>query len=138
MTSLQCLLTPSLDVNFLGHVSHWSLWESVIRGGTATAGRAWPCSFAVGERSLCSLRDGLQQQDRYRQRASRTRLHTRGPQAEIAACTVPDLNGFEDQVAVTCAACQGTAGIAWQMKQVRVQDVGKTQAAVEAKRAPKG
>jgi hypothetical protein len=37
---------------------------------------------------LYSLRDGLLQV-RYRHRSSRTRLLTRGPEAEIAACTVP-------------------------------------------------
>jgi hypothetical protein len=48
-----------------------------------------------------------------------------------------NLQCFEDPMAVTCAVCQGTAEIAWQMTQAGVQDVGKIQAAVDAKWAPK-
>jgi hypothetical protein len=49
-----------------------------------------------------------------------------------------NLQCFEDQMAVTCAVCQGTAEIAWRMTQAGVQDAGKIQAAVDAKWAPKG
>jgi hypothetical protein len=49
-----------------------------------------------------------------------------------------NLQCFEDQMAVTCAVCQGTAEIAWQMTQAGVEDVGKIQAAVDAKWAPNG
>jgi hypothetical protein len=49
-----------------------------------------------------------------------------------------NLQCFEDQMAVTCAVCQGTAEIAYQMTQAGVQDAGKIQAAVDAKWAPKG
>jgi len=49
-----------------------------------------------------------------------------------------NLQCFEDQMAVTCAVCQGTAEIAWQMTQVGVQDAGKIQAAVDVKWAPNG
>lgn len=49
-----------------------------------------------------------------------------------------NLQCFEDQMAVTCAVCQGTAEIAWQMTKAGVQDAGKIQAAVDAKWAPKG
>ncbi|SOE99373.1 Protein of unknown function with PCYCGC motif-containing protein [Burkholderia sp. OK233] len=49
-----------------------------------------------------------------------------------------NLQCFEDQMAVTCAVCQGTAEIAWQMTKTGVQDAGKIQAAVDAKWAPNG
>ncbi|MFM0174099.1 PCYCGC motif-containing lipoprotein [Paraburkholderia sediminicola] len=49
-----------------------------------------------------------------------------------------NLQCFEDQMAMTCAVCQGTAEIAWRMTQAGVQDAGKIQAAVDAKWAPKG
>ncbi|WP_233799828.1 PCYCGC domain-containing protein [Paraburkholderia sp. HP33-1] len=49
-----------------------------------------------------------------------------------------NLQCFEDQMAVTCAVCQGTAEIAWQMTQAGVQDAGKIQAAVDVKWAPNG
>lgn len=49
-----------------------------------------------------------------------------------------NLQCFEDHMAVTCAVCQGTAEIAWQMTQAGVQDAGKIQAAVDAKWAPNG
>jgi hypothetical protein len=49
-----------------------------------------------------------------------------------------NLQCFEDQMAVTCAVCQGTAEIAWQMTQAGMQDAGKIQAAVDAKWAPNG
>ncbi|MFL9912705.1 PCYCGC motif-containing lipoprotein [Paraburkholderia fungorum] len=49
-----------------------------------------------------------------------------------------NLQCFEDQMAVTCAVCQGTAEIAWQMTKAGVQDAGKIQAAVDAKWAPNG
>lgn len=49
-----------------------------------------------------------------------------------------NLQCFEDQMAVTCAVCQGTAEIAMQMTQAGVQDAGEIQAAVDAKWAPKG
>ncbi|USU14659.1 PCYCGC domain-containing protein [Paraburkholderia fungorum] len=49
-----------------------------------------------------------------------------------------NLQCFEDQMAVTCAVCRGTAEIAYQMKQAGVQDAGRVQAAVDAKWAPKG
>ncbi|KAK47018.1 hypothetical protein BG58_07535 [Caballeronia jiangsuensis] len=49
-----------------------------------------------------------------------------------------NLQCFEDEMAVTCAVCQGTAEIAYQMTQAGVQDAGKIQAAVDAKWAPKG
>lgn len=49
-----------------------------------------------------------------------------------------NLQCFEDQMAVTCAVCQGTAEIAYQMTQAGVQDAGKIQADVDAKWAPKG
>jgi hypothetical protein len=49
-----------------------------------------------------------------------------------------NLQCFEDQMAVTCAVCQETAEIAYQMTQAGVQDAGKIQAAVDAKWAPKG
>ncbi|MCG5078531.1 PCYCGC domain-containing protein [Paraburkholderia tagetis] len=49
-----------------------------------------------------------------------------------------NLQCFEDQMAVTCAVCQGTAEIAYQMTQAGIQDAGKIQAAVDAKLAPKG
>ncbi|MFM0572635.1 PCYCGC motif-containing lipoprotein [Paraburkholderia caledonica] len=49
-----------------------------------------------------------------------------------------NLQCFEDQMAVTCAVCQGTAEIAWRMTQAGVQDAGKIQAAVDAKWAPNG
>ncbi|MFM0556894.1 PCYCGC motif-containing (lipo)protein [Paraburkholderia sediminicola] len=49
-----------------------------------------------------------------------------------------NLQCFEDQMAVTCAVCQGTAEIAWRMTQAGVQDAGKIQAAVDVKWAPNG
>ncbi|MFM0597238.1 PCYCGC motif-containing (lipo)protein [Paraburkholderia dilworthii] len=49
-----------------------------------------------------------------------------------------NLQCFEDQMAVTCAVCQGTAEIAYEMTQAGVQDAGKIQAAVDAKWAPNG
>ncbi|MFM0329469.1 PCYCGC motif-containing (lipo)protein [Paraburkholderia strydomiana] len=49
-----------------------------------------------------------------------------------------NLQCFEDQMAVTCAVCQGTAEIAWKMTQTGVRDAGKIQAAVDAKWAPNG
>ncbi|NPT67390.1 hypothetical protein GS910_24635 [Paraburkholderia sp. RL16-012-BIC-B] len=49
-----------------------------------------------------------------------------------------NLQCFEDQMAVTCAVCQGTAEIAWQMTQAGVQDAGKIQSAVDVKWAPNG
>lgn len=49
-----------------------------------------------------------------------------------------NLQCFEDQMAVTCAVCQGTAEIAWQMTKAGVKDAGKIQAAVDAKWAPNG
>lgn len=49
-----------------------------------------------------------------------------------------NLQCFEDQMAVTCEVCQGTAEIAWQMTQAGVTDAGKIQAAVDARWGPKG
>ncbi|GJH20216.1 hypothetical protein CBA19CS22_26760 [Caballeronia novacaledonica] len=49
-----------------------------------------------------------------------------------------NLQCFEDEMAVTCPVCQGTAEIAYQMTQAGVQDAGRIQAAVDAKWAPKG
>ncbi|MFM0033990.1 PCYCGC motif-containing (lipo)protein [Paraburkholderia strydomiana] len=49
-----------------------------------------------------------------------------------------NLQCFEDQMAVTCAVCQGTAETAYQMTQAGVRDAGKIQAAVDAKWAPNG
>lgn len=49
-----------------------------------------------------------------------------------------NLQCFEDQKAVTCAVCQGTADIAYEMTQAGVQDAAKIQAAVDAKWAPNG
>ena len=49
-----------------------------------------------------------------------------------------NLQCFEDQMAVTCAVCQGTAEIAWRMTQADVHDAGKIQAAVDMKWAPNG
>ncbi|MPW18963.1 hypothetical protein GCT13_19180 [Paraburkholderia sp. CNPSo 3157] len=49
-----------------------------------------------------------------------------------------NLQCFEDQMAVTCEVCLGTAEIAWQMTQARVQDAGKIQAAVDARWGQKG
>ncbi|MCE4547756.1 MULTISPECIES: PCYCGC motif-containing (lipo)protein [Caballeronia] len=49
-----------------------------------------------------------------------------------------NLQCFEDEMAVTCAVCQGTAEIAYQMTQDGVQDAGKIQAGVDAKWAPRG
>jgi hypothetical protein len=48
------------------------------------------------------------------------------------------LQCFEDQMAVSCAVCRGTAEIAYQMRRDGIQDAGKIQAAVDAKWAPKG
>jgi hypothetical protein len=49
-----------------------------------------------------------------------------------------NLQCFEDQMAVTCAVCQGTAEIAWQMTQAGIRDAGKIQVAVDAKWAANG
>ncbi|MBB5428314.1 hypothetical protein HDG40_006501 [Paraburkholderia sp. JPY158] len=49
-----------------------------------------------------------------------------------------NLQCFEDQMAVTCEVCRGTAEIAWQMTQAGVQDAGEIQAAVDARWGPKG
>jgi Protein of unknown function with PCYCGC motif len=49
-----------------------------------------------------------------------------------------NLQCFEDQMAVTCPVCQGTAEIAYQMTRQGIKDPGKIQAAVDAKWAPKG
>ncbi|WP_081712949.1 PCYCGC motif-containing (lipo)protein [Burkholderia sp. AU4i] len=49
-----------------------------------------------------------------------------------------NLQCFEDQMAVSCPVCQGTAEIAYRMTQAGIQDAGKIQAAVDAKWAPKG
>lgn len=49
-----------------------------------------------------------------------------------------NLQCFEDQMAVTCEVCQGTAEIAWQMTQGGVTNAGKIQAAVDARWGPKG
>ena len=49
-----------------------------------------------------------------------------------------NLQCFEDQMAVTCPVCQGTAEIAYQMTRAGTLDAGKVQAAVDAKWAPKG
>ncbi|TET01737.1 hypothetical protein E3D46_12195 [Burkholderia cepacia] len=49
-----------------------------------------------------------------------------------------NLQCFEDQMAVSCPVCQGTAEIAYQMTRAGIQDAGKIQAAVDAKWAPKG
>jgi hypothetical protein len=49
-----------------------------------------------------------------------------------------NLQCFEDEMAVTCAVCQGTAEIAYQMTQRGITDAGKIQAAVDAKWQPKG
>ena len=48
-----------------------------------------------------------------------------------------NLQCFEDQMAVTCPVCQGTAEIAYQMTRAGTLDAGKIQAAVGAKWAPK-
>ncbi|MBO3056544.1 hypothetical protein J4763_07040 [Burkholderia pseudomallei] len=49
-----------------------------------------------------------------------------------------NLQCFEDQMAVTCEVCQGTAEIAWQMTRAGVTDAGKIQVAVDARWGPKG
>ncbi|KVK86410.1 hypothetical protein WJ47_05800 [Burkholderia ubonensis] len=49
-----------------------------------------------------------------------------------------NLQCFEDRMAVSCAVCQGTAEIAYQMTEAGIQDAAKIQAAVDAKWAPKG
>ncbi|WP_246258024.1 PCYCGC domain-containing protein [Pararobbsia alpina] len=49
-----------------------------------------------------------------------------------------NLQCFEDQMAVTCPVCQGTAEIAYEMTQAGVQDAGKIQAAADSKWAPNG
>ena len=49
-----------------------------------------------------------------------------------------NLQCFEAEMAETCAVCQGTAEIAYQMARAGVQDAGRIQAAVDAKWAPKG
>ena len=41
-------------------------------------------------------------------------------------------------MAVSCAVCQGTAEIAYQMTQAGIDDAGKIQAAVDANWAPNG
>ncbi len=48
-----------------------------------------------------------------------------------------NLQCFEDQMAVTCPVCQGTAEIAYQMTRQGIKDPGKIQAAVDAKWQPK-
>ncbi|PRH04372.1 hypothetical protein C6T60_16205 [Burkholderia multivorans] len=49
-----------------------------------------------------------------------------------------NLQCFEDRMAVSCAVCQGTAEIAYQMTEAGIQDAARIQAAVDAKWAPKG
>ncbi|MEX3634590.1 PCYCGC motif-containing (lipo)protein [Paraburkholderia sp. BR14320] len=49
-----------------------------------------------------------------------------------------NLQCFEDNMAVTCEVCLGTAEIAWQMTQAGVQDAGKIQAGADARWGPKG
>ncbi|WP_272544888.1 PCYCGC motif-containing (lipo)protein [Burkholderia cepacia] len=49
-----------------------------------------------------------------------------------------NLQCFEDKMAVSCAVCQGTAEIAYQMTQAGIDDAGKIQAAVDANWAPNG
>jgi hypothetical protein len=49
-----------------------------------------------------------------------------------------NLQCFEDEMAVTCEVCRGTAEIAWRMTQTGVQDAGRIQATVDAKWGPKG
>ena len=49
-----------------------------------------------------------------------------------------NLQCFEDKMAVSCAVCQGTAEIAYQMTQNGIKDAGKIQAAVDVKWGPKG
>ena len=49
-----------------------------------------------------------------------------------------NLQCFEDQMAMSCPVCQGTAEIAYRVMQAGIQDAGKIQAAVDAKWAPKG
>lgn len=48
-----------------------------------------------------------------------------------------NLQCFEDQMAVNCEVCRGTAEIAYSMVQKGITDAGKIQAAVDAKWAPK-
>jgi hypothetical protein len=48
-----------------------------------------------------------------------------------------NLQCFEDQMAVNCEVCRGTAEIAYSMVQKGVTDAAKIQAAVDAKWAPK-
>lgn len=70
--------------------------------------------------------------------ALRSTSFTAGPVVRIKASIAPICSGFEDEMAVTCAVCQGTAEIAYQMTRADGQDAGKIQAAVDAKWAPKG
>lgn len=48
-----------------------------------------------------------------------------------------NLQCFEDQMAVSCDVCRGTAEIAYSMVQKGITDAAKIQAAVDAKWAPK-
>jgi len=107
VTSLQCLLTLSFEVNSPGHVSHRSLWESLIRGSTATVDRG------VGGHGASPLE---------RVPVFASRRSAAGPQSASFITRLQRAGGrnrgvhrsnfqyFEDLTAVTCAVPQSKGG----------------------------